>query len=319
MSEQTTTPAADAGTQTAILETTTPAPAAAPDAGAPAKADAGAGLIATDAEDKPVATPADWPEDWRERLAGDDKTFLATLKRYASPANYAKAGFEAQQKIRSGEFRKQPGKDATPEQLAEWRKELGVPEKPGDYALDLGGFVPSETDAPILDNFKQFAHTNNMPPAQLNEITKWYFEQQEQAVALQIEADKSYRATAEEELRAEYGQEFKSNINAARNFLNQTAGEEMTGLLFGARLADGSLLGNNAGALRWLVQIARDQMPGAGLVPAGIPNVGKGVDDRIKELEVMMTAESDKYYRQGFDQELLKLYDAREKMKSRAA
>ncbi len=323
MTDQTTTPAADgdAGTLTAAdTTTTTPAPAAAPDAGAAAKADAGAGLIATDEDDgKTSATPADWPEDWREKLAGDDKTFLATLKRYASPANYAKAGFEAQQKIRSGEFKKQPGKDATPEQLAEWRKEIGVPEKAEDYALDLGGFVPSETDAPILDNFKQFAHTNNMPPAQLNEITKWYFEQQEQAVAVQIEADKSYRVTAEEELRAEYGPEFRSNINAAKNFLHQTAGEEMTNLLFGARLADGSLLGNNPNALRWLVQVARDQMPGAGLVPAGIPNVGKGVDDRIKELEVMMTSEADKYYRQGFDQELLKLYDAREKMKSRAA
>jgi hypothetical protein len=324
MAEQMTAPLADADAGTLPIVDTNPkatAPDAAPDAGAAPKADAGDTLktIADDPADKPVATPATWPEDWREQLAGEDKAFLAVLKRYTSPANYAKAGFEAQQKIRSGEFKKPLSKDATPEQLAEWRKEQGIPEKPDGYEFDLGGFVPGENDKPILDNFKEFAHANNMAPAQLNEIAKWYFDQQEQVVAQQIEADRAYRATAEEELRQEYGPEFRSNINAVRNFLSQTAGEELTGLLFGARLADGTLLGNNAHALRWLVGVAREQVPGAGLVPAGTPDVGKSVQGRIGELEAMMQSEPDKYYRQGFDQELLRLYDAQEKMKGRAA
>jgi hypothetical protein len=34
----------------------------------------------------------------------------------------------------------------TTEQVAEWRKETGLPEKPEDYKLDLGGIVPSEKD-----------------------------------------------------------------------------------------------------------------------------------------------------------------------------
>lgn len=325
MTEQVTAPLADADAGTPAVDpnpAATPS-AAVPDAGAAPKADAGkpdAGTIAADPQDKPVATQATWPEDWREQLAGGDEKTLARLRRFASPANVYKSLRELEVKVSSGEFKKQtPGKDATPEQLAEWRKEQGIPEKADGYEFDLGGFVPSENDKPILDNFKEFAHANNMAPAQLNEIAKWYFDQQEQVVAQQIEADKTYRAAQEEELRQEYGPEFRANINAVRNFLSQTAGEELTGLLFGARLADGTLLGNNAGALRWLVNVAREQVPGAGLVPAGVADVGKSVNGRIGELEAMMRDEPDKYYRQGFDQELLRLYEAQEKMKSRAA
>jgi hypothetical protein len=314
MTDQVTDPAstADAGAQTVDESTTSTASEVVADAGATPQADAG--TIAADPSDKPVATQATWPEDWREQLAGEDKTFLATLKRYASPANYAKAGFEAQQKIRSGEFKKPLDKSATPEQLAEWRKENGIPEKAEAYEFDLGGFVPGEADKPVLDNFKQFAHANNMPPTQLNDIAKWYFDQQEQVIAQQIEADKDYRAEQEEALRQEYGHEFKSNINAVKNFLTQTAGEELTGLLFGARLADGSLLGNNGAALRWLVSVAREQTPGAGLVPSGTPDVGKALNSRLSELDNIYVNDSERYRRDGLEKEHQDLLAASMKM-----
>jgi hypothetical protein len=313
---------ADAGAQPVVEVDPAPAavePAAAAPAPDPAAKAPAPGTIADDPKDKPVASPATWPEDWREQLAGGDEKTLSRLKRFASPANVYKSLRELEVKVSSGELKKQPGKDASPEQLAEWRKENGIPEKPEAYEFDLGGFVPSENDKPVLDNFKQFAHAQNMAPEQLNQIAKWYFDQQEQVVAQQIEADKAYRAAQEEDLRAEYGPEFRSNINAVKNFLTQTAGDELTGLLFGARLADGSLLGNNANALRWLVSVAREQTPGAGLVPAGTADVGKSVQGRIAELETMMREDQDKYYRQGFDKELLRLYEAQEKVKGRAA
>ena len=95
--------------------------APAPDTLAPASlaAETLAATPATESTSEPAADSAPWPDDWRERLAGADDTLLRHLKRYASPDSYARAGYEAQQKIRAGEASKlaasgPPGADAPP-------------------------------------------------------------------------------------------------------------------------------------------------------------------------------------------------------------
>lgn len=292
--------------------------APAPDTGAdaaPVAAEPTGTIAGSDPEDKPVAAPADWPEDWREKLAGKDDKMLARLKRFQSPANVLKSWRELEQKISSGEFKKQPGKDATPEQLAEWRKENGIPDKPDDYKFDLGGFIPAEADKPILENFKALAHEQSLSPDIANKMVGWYFQQQEQAVAQQVAADKEFHIGSQVELRAEWGPEFRANVNAMNTFLDATAPDGLKDRLFGARLADGKLLGDDPHMLRWLAQLARDMQPGADLVPVGTTNVNKGVTERIAEIESMMRDDPQKYYQGKYDQELLKYYAARDRMK----
>ena len=56
-------------------------------------------LAGGNASDKPVSAPANWPEDWRAKLAGEDKSYLKTLDRFNSPADLAKAYRDAQQRL----------------------------------------------------------------------------------------------------------------------------------------------------------------------------------------------------------------------------
>ncbi len=110
---------------------TPPAGAEPPAATPPAKPDAGAPLAgggsAADPE-KPVA--ATWPEDWRKQMAGGDEAYLKQLERFDSPAAVGKSLREAQLKISQGGAKPALPKDATPEQLAAFRKEAGSPRPP---------------------------------------------------------------------------------------------------------------------------------------------------------------------------------------------
>ncbi len=276
--------------------------------------------IATAApDDAPVATPANWPENWREIMAGSDEKLLARLKRFNAPTGIMNSWREAEKKLSSGELKKALPKDATPEQVAAWRKENGIPEKPDEYKFDLGGIVPSEQDAAVLTEFASVSHETNLPPDVANKLANWYFARQEQAAAQQVAADKEFNVQAQVDLRQEWGAEYKANVNAMNSFLDSTMPKEAKDNLFGARLADGSLLGDNPVILKWLAQVAKDNMPGAELVPTGAPSVAKGVHGRIEELESLMKTDSEKYYSSGADKELLKLYTARDRMQSRAA
>lgn len=299
--------ASQTNSQTTQVETT-----------ASTEAEAGT-ILGSEPSDKEAAAPATWPADWREQMAGGDEKLLARLKRFTAPANITKSWLEAEKKIASGELKKALPKDATPEQVSAWRKENGLPEAPDGYKFDLGGIVPSAEDAPILEGFKTFALENNLAPEVANAAAKWWFEQKETAVAAMIEADKAFNIESTVALRQEWGGEFKSNVNAMNTFLDGTMPQELKSELFGARLANGKLLGDHPEMLKWLSQVARDNMPGADLVPSGSPNVGKGIGDRISEIETLMRTDPEKYYSSGADKELMKLYDAQSKMQSRAA
>jgi hypothetical protein len=290
------------GTQTA---TPTPAPsgsdqtAAPPSGGAkPTEPAKPVGSVLTDdGADPPVAAAADWPADWRERMAGDDKAFLNTLKRYASPLTYAKAGFEAQQKIRSGEAKKPIGPDASPEEIAAFRKENGIPESPAEYKVELAdGMVPGEADKPLLDGFKEFAHGKNYTPAQLNDVLNWYYSQQDAISAQRLEADLTIKTATEEALRSEWGAEYRSNVNAIKNYLSGLP-QGVGAAIVEARAPDGTPLGNHPEVVRWLAAVARDAMPGAGLVPAGTSNPSAAIETEIETIRSLMQAGDPKYWK----------------------
>ncbi|MFM2125713.1 MAG: hypothetical protein RL328_2164 [Acidobacteriota bacterium] len=296
---QTATPAtapSEAATTTAATGATEGAGAASTTETTKAPAASGTVLDATD-DGKAAATPADWPADWRERMAGDDKAFLNTLKRYSSPLTYAKAGFEAQQKIRSGEVKKPLGAEATAEEIAAFRKENGIPEAPDGYEIKLSeGMVPGEADKPLLDAFKGFAHGKNWTPGQLNEVLDWYYQQQDAQSAQRFQIDTQTKTASEEELRQEWGPEFRPNINAISNFLDG-APEGVKASLMLARAPDGTLLGNNANVLRWLADLSRDAMPGAGLVPAGTSNPAAAIGGEIEQIKRIMANDPQTYWK----------------------
>lgn len=318
-------PAGDGGADAADVVTNT-------EAGSPGggtgtdKADA-ASLMADaggDDADSNVG-PADWPEDWRAKLAGKDEKLAKRLSRFASPQNVLKSMLEAEKKLSSGQYKKFVPSDATPEEIAAYRKELGLPEKAEDYPLSFAdGFVPGEDDKPILNDFKALALDSNIDPATASKVAQWALTRGAELRAAEEEAtvqrDREIVAQAIDELRAEYGPEFRSNMAASKNFMHSLFGDELAETIMNARLPDGTKFGNNAEIVRRTVDFAKEMMPGADLMPGGTGDPAKGVDAEIADIEKKMNMDYNGYMADNqLQARYQQLLDARLRRQSRAA
>lgn len=269
----------------------------------------------TTTETKPVDTA-----DWRTRIAGEDKDFLKTLNRYASEADFGKAHRSLQTKLSSGEAKRTLAENASPEELATWRKENGIPDAPEGYKeVFPEGVDPKALEGPVVELFKQFAHKENWTPDQFNKTLGFWANTREAIAELQSEKDQAFQLTAEDDLRKEYGNDYRRNMNALGNFRDQMP-EGLAQRLMGGRMADGTLIGNDPQMIKWMVQTAIDFDPAATLVPVGTSNGGKAISDEIAQIETTMRNEPDKYWKNEDTQKRYRdLLDARSKMQSRAA
>ena len=266
---------------------------------------------------KPVAIPADWPQDWRDKLAGEDKAFRKKLDRYTSPLDVGKAYRALETKLSGGEYRKGVPENATPEQMAEWRKEAGLPEKPEGYIEKLAlpnGLVLGEADKPIVAELAKSALDGNVDPKAFNGLVAKYYEMQDAQAKARAEKDTAYHDTALAELSSEYGGEFKKTITGVNSLVEKYFPSEISADLLVARLPDGRLLGDNPQFIKALALLSKELDPGATLIPAG----GGTVTDRLEEIRKLRRENPDKYEADHkLQAEELELIDADLKMKAR--
>jgi hypothetical protein len=265
-------------------------------------------------EEPPVAAPADFPEDWRDKLAGEDEKARALLDRYASPADILKAHMALRAKMDSGEgVRAKPDEDDE-EGMKAWREEVGIPEDPGGYLDTLpDGLVIGEEDELLASSFMEAAHAKDLPPEAVHLGLQWYYDMQENQVAEQVEADRDRRIESEEALRAEWGSEFRPNIQGTLNMLDAKGGEGFKDKLFTARMADGTLFGDDPDVLRFLVGINRELNPFKSVTPAAGQTAVQTVQAELIELRNEMKDQHSDYYKnenkQARYRELLEMED----------
>lgn len=268
---------------------------------------------------KPEVQP-DWPEDWRDKLAGDDKKFRKQLDRYRSPVDAGSALRSAQLRISSGDLREALPENATDEQIAAYRKDNGIPEKAEGYLESLpDGLVIGEDDKEIVGSFVERVHGKHADPAVVSEAISWYYDLQEQEAAKQAEIDTETKQKNDDELRAEWGAEYRSNINSVYAFLDSAPstddGMPLKELLLGSRLADGTPVGNHPTMLRWLAQMASDANPAGFVSPGAGGSQVDSVKDEIAKIEKVMREDRPAYDKDIKMQERLrKLYEAEEKL-----
>jgi len=241
---------------------------------------------------KAPVTP-DWPADWRDKAAGGDAAKAARLARYASPQALADALIAAQNKIRTGEVKPVLGKDAKPEEVAAFREAHGIPEAPDKY--DLGDLTVPDGEKPMVTKFLESAHKVNMTPEQVKASLSAYTEISEVARNERLAQDNEIKNTAEDALRAEWGNDYRVNINLVTNLLD-TAPEGLRDKLLRGRLADGTPIGSSVEALKFLVGVARERNPAGVVVPSGIATA-QSVSDEIQKIEKAMRDDRAAYNR----------------------
>jgi hypothetical protein len=258
----------------------------------------------TDTAATTVATTAAKPEptDWatiRTEIAGGDEKLLKQLSRYGTMKEAIKAGIEARAKLSQTRSEAKPGKDATPEELAAYRAANGIPESADKYEISLpDGLVIGEDDAPFVEGFKQTAHELNLTTEQVNKLAAAQLALKDKEVQARTMRDLETKEQAAETLRSpdEWGSEVKLNISLINGFLD-TAPAGVKDLLLGARLGDGTPLGNHVGVLKFLASTAREINPMATVVPGSGSNAQQAMESEMADIEKMMANQKSDYWK----------------------
>ncbi len=248
-----------------------------------------------------------WPDNWLERFAkGDDKR-AKDLKKFQSPEALADAYVSLQKRFSSGEYKSALQPNASPEEVAAWRKDNGIPEKPDGY--DLKGLEIAETDKEIVNGFLTKLHQTNATPAVAREAIKAYYDEQKRQTEARLAKDEDQRQSTLDSLNQEWSGQFRRNLNLVKGLLTKFP-ETVRESLASARLPDGTLLFNHADAVRGLAALALELNPAGIIAPAGEGNIQKGAMDEYKDLQKLMRENRAEYNRDaGKQQRFLELID----------
>lgn len=255
---------------------------------------------------------------WRADIAGGDETTAKLLERYATPQDFTKAHLEAVGKIRSGELAKPLPKDATPEQVAEWRKGNGIPEKPEGYFEKLpNGLVIGADDKPMFDAVAAKLHARNVPPEVIHDLAEWYYGSQNENIQAQQAADAAAKPALEAALRETWGADFKANANVYASYL-EAAPKEVQDVLKSARDAEGNFILYRPEVVSWLVAQAREINPAGHITPAGNEGTVQSIQAEIDKIETFMKTNRTAYNKdEAMQARGRQLYAARAKLQER--
>jgi hypothetical protein len=237
---------------------------------------------------------ATWPDDWRAQMAGGDEKVAKNLERFASPKDVTNAWRSFQQRLSSGELKSALPKDAKPEDVAKWRTENGIPEKPEGYKMPEG-LVIGDADKPLIDLFLKDMHGKHAPTEVVQTAVQSYYKIVEQQAAQIAENDVAHKTEMEDTLRAEWGGEYRGNVNAIGAMLESAPGGIKDKIL-SARTADGRAIMNDPDVLRWFATTARELNPVATVVPAGGDQMG-AITDEIGKIEKLMGNRQSEYWK----------------------
>ena len=265
-----------------------------------------------------------WPDKWRESYADGDEKKISRLAKYPAPTDAFNALIAAQNKISEAGLKEPfPIKGTVDEQSA-WRAANNVPEAADKYDLKFeDGFVIGDEDKARTESFLKSAHADHLPNSVVKNMIRWSYAQQESEIAAQNEADKTLATATQEELRTEWGADYKGNMNVIHGLLDLAGNPDLKNSIMGGRLADGTPIFASAPALKWLAQLAREINPVTTLVPPGTGDIGAAIGDEIANIEKLMGNKVSDYWKgpkaEKMQERYRQLVAARDKQKTKAA
>lgn len=215
-------------------------------------------------------------------MSGGDADVLKELERYDSPKAVNDARRAAAKQISSVGLRVQPpAADATPEQIAQYRKDMGIPDKPEAYAMPEG-LVIGDADKPLVGSYTKYAHENNMTPAEVQKNLKWWQGEQVRLAQETIRLDTDYKNANTAKLAEKWGGDTQRNVKHVEDMLD---GLGIKKSIMEARGPDGRPLGANAETIFALANLAFKLNP---IVSAGYSGNAAGASAANAELEALV-------------------------------
>ena len=272
----------------------------------------------------PAAKPSD---DWRTDMATDngvvDEKLLGWLGRFQSKASAMAAVKKQRDDISAGKYIKPLSDDASDEEKAAYRGLFGIPDKPEGYLEKLpDGLVVGDDDRPAVDKFVEAMHAQNAPKPVVAAALQTYYDIVDEQLAEQQEVVEQAKQGAIEDLRSEWGPDYKRNLNVMTAF-RQSLPEEVNAVFEHGLMPDGTPIGYNPGVLKWLTAQALEKNPLATVVPGAGADQADAIANEIEQIETEMGNRSSSYWKGEKDasgntvkqRRLLTLYEARDRLK----
>lgn len=258
--------------------------------------------------------------DWRKAAAGGDEKLAEQLTRITDLSALGKTWNDAQTRIRAGDLAKPLPKDAKPEQIAEWRRGNGIPEKPEGYFEKLpDGLVIGKDDLPLFQSIAADLHAQNASPSVVHAVAQWFYKQNAETEKADQALDKQHATEAQQELEKAWGRDAPDNLKIVDAYID-TMPEEVSALFQDATLPNGRRLLNDVKFMQWFAAQARENNPAGHILPPGSEGNIKSVDTEIATIEKVMREDRKTYNKDAAMQERLRqLYTARDKLKAKAA
>lgn len=254
------------------------------------------------------AAPAEWPTDWREKLAGDNDKLAKRLARFTSPEALLKSWQSLEQKLSSGEYKRTLPDDASDEDKAAWRKENGIPDAPDGYTLpEIKGHEWSDADKQIAGTFLADLHAANTPQPVAEAALKWYANFQAQRMEAIADLDRTDTEAREDALRTEWGpKDYRPHIKLATQTFqdDEFISPDLRSLLASARTPDGRRVILHPDFTRFLAERGLERRGPGGLISG---EQGARMGGRLDEIRKIRDTDIDRYYAEGLDREYLDL------------
>jgi hypothetical protein len=211
-------------------------------------------------------TPA--PEavaDWITAAARGDEKRLERLKRFTDPGALMDSYLNAEAQL-SKRGVSLPGEKATPEEIAAFHKQVGVPEKPEDYKVAPKlpeGFEFNELDKGVVSSITQKMHARGglaAHPQMVQLMQEVYAEASEEAQAQLVARATEIHNETQAALEKEWGPDKARNLGFAKSVVDRfTSGEpEEVRDLLQTPLMNGAKLGDHPVFIRMLAKLGRE-------------------------------------------------------------
>jgi hypothetical protein len=195
-------------------------------------------------------TGTDWSASLPDELKSDPS--LAPLKGKGI-ADVVKSYVNAQRMVGKDKVAL-PGEKATPEELNEFFKKLGRPDKPEDYKIakptDLPEGFPFQEK--LVQDFTKTAHELGMTSKQAMGLYKWFMGAEVDAFTGMQKDAETQTIEAEKALRKEFGKAYDERLAGANMVLEKYAPEGLVDLLTSTGL------GRNPLMVKFLASVANE-------------------------------------------------------------
>jgi hypothetical protein len=245
--------------------------------------------------------------DWRAAIA--EPGLRRVAEKFTSPAEVVKS--YAQLQSRLGRSVVKPGPDAGAEELASYRRQLGVPERAEDYEVRLPENLPAQLQSDpageaLQQDFLKAMHEAGASNAVVQKALEWYYGTASQGLEQQEKTAAERRAEAEASLHREWGADHTRNLTFAQRAVRTFGDDAFVGFLESQEVG-GVKLGDHPAFVRAFAAVGRsmgEDLPLSGGGEAG----GGSLQARIDSLHALQDSDPQKYASRAVQGELQSLY-----------